>query len=193
MALPLGIITPEPVYAPFLAPLQDWEYDPFQEMVIGGTAIGDGAAGREVQNWVISYASGVIEVSPENGAPQFSLAVEDVLTVSLGFDSNMAVAIAYQTAAGANFYYFSAILNAYTTLTVAGATSCRSSVDDPRLFDSGASDVIFAYVLDEVLYYRQQRDRYTIQYTVGPAAGQTLIKMSFTTLNRMQFELQALP
>lgn len=189
MALPNNIITVTPVYAPFLEPLQSWVYNPLQEKVLGGTAIGNGQAGREVQNWIITYSAGVIDVSPQDGASQFSMSVAGVTSVSLGFDSNMAVAIAYQTAAGANFYYYNTLTAGYSTMTIAGATSCRSCVDDPRLFDSGASDVIFSYVLTSNLYYRVQRERYLTEHGVGPALNSILTKTGFTTAQRMQFEL----
>ncbi len=189
MSLPNDQITDPAVVGAFLAPLEDWTYTPLQEKVIGGTAIGDGAAGRQVQNWIATYDGTSVNVAPEGGSVEFTLPLADVLTVSLGFDSNMAVAIAYQISEGAKLYYYSALDADYATLTIAGATSCRVSVDDPRLFSSGASDVIFGYVLGDVLYYRQQRDRYLVEYEVGPAAGKTLTKMGMSVMSRFQFQL----
>lgn len=189
MALPNNIITVTPVYAPFLEPLQSWPYTPLEEKVLGGTAIGNGQAGRMVQNWFITYASGVINVFPEAGMPQFSMAVAGVQTVSLAFDPNMNVAIAYQTSVGANLYYYNTLIAGYSTMIISGATSCRACVDDPRLFDTGGSDVIFSYVLTSSLYYRVQRERYLVEHGVGPAVKSVLTKTGFTTAQRMQFEL----
>lgn len=186
--LPQNAITPVPVYAGFLAPLQGWTYTPLQEKVLGGTALGDGTAGRAVRNWFVTYVNGNIVVNPEGGAAQLTLPMAGVFTVSLGFDSNMAVAIAYQTVDGANLYYYNTLTSSYSIFPVAGASSCRSSVDDPRTFSSQGSDVIFSYIKSNVLYYRIQRDRYAIEYTVGPAVDAILTKTGFTVANRFQFQ-----
>lgn len=187
--LPLDAVISIATGIPFLEPLNSWVYTPLQEKVLGGTAIGDGAAGRMVQNWFVSYATGMITVYPEGGAPQLTLTIPNVKTVSLGFDANMSVAIAYIDDVGANLYYYNTLTSGYSVLTVAGATSCRACVDDPRTFDSGASDVIFSYVLSDVLYYRVQRERYQTAHTIGNAIKQHLIKAGFTTQQCLEFEL----
>jgi hypothetical protein len=190
VSLPLNTITPAPVLAPFIGPLESWTYTPLREQVLGGTAIGNGEAGRMVKGWEISYVDGVIIINPVNGAPEFTLPIADVLSVSLAFDSNMAVAIAFQTAAGANLYFYSTLTASYDIYTIPGATSCRACVDDPRKFNEGASDVLFGYVLGNVLYYRQQRDRYAVPRLVGPALGSYLSKMGATEGFRVKFELR---
>lgn len=187
MSLPLHTITPTPVRAAFVAPL-DEPYLPLEEAVLGGTAIGDPSQGRQVQRWTVFYDSGFIKVAPESGAVAFSMAVAGVTTVSLDFDSNMAVAIAYQTASGSHLYYFDSLLGHYNTLDILGATSCRVGVDDKRLFNASASDVIFSYTLDDKLYYREQRDRYTVERLVGPSIG-ILLRSGQNVLNRFQWKL----
>lgn len=187
MSLPLHTITPTPVRAAFVAPL-DEPYLPLEEAVLGGTAIGDPSNGRQVQRWTVFYDSGNIKVAPESGAVALTLAVPGVLTVSLDFDANMAVAIAYQTATGAHLYYYDSVLGNYSTFNVLGATSCRVGVDDKRLFNSSASDVIFSYTLDDKLYYREQRDRYLVERLVGPSIG-ILLRSGQNTLNRFQWKL----
>jgi hypothetical protein len=190
VSLPLNLITPAPVLTPFLEPLESWVYDPLRERVLGGTAIGNGSDGRMVKDWEISYAGGVITVNPVGGPAELTLAIAGVTSVSLGFDNNMAVAIAYMTAAGAHLYFYSTLTAGYDTYTVPGATSCRACVDDPRTFDEGASDVLFGYVLGDNLYYRQQRDRYAVPYLVGAAAGGIASKMGATRGIRVKFELR---
>lgn len=188
MSLPLNVITPEPVVADFLAPW-DEPYLPMEESVTGGVAIGDGSQGRQVQRWTIFYEGGIVKVAPESGPVQFTRATPDVQTLSLAFDSNMAVAYAWQSPAGSNLYFFNSLIGGYDTLTIGDGTSCRVGVDDPRRFNEAASDVIFAYTRDGELYWRQQRDRYTIERHVGHSAGRVLRRCAPNKLNRLQFLL----
>lgn len=187
MSIPLHIISPVPVQAEFVAPL-DEPYTPLEESVLGGTAVGNGSAGRQVQKWSVFYDGTAIRVASEGGPVEFSLTVPGVLTVSLAFDTNMAVAVAYQTAVGANLHFYNGVLGAYDTMTIVGATSCRAGLDDQRQFNESASDVIFSYTLDDVLYYREQRDRYLVERVVGPSIG-ILLRTGQNVLNRFQWKL----
>jgi hypothetical protein len=186
MSLPS--ITPEPDVQAFMAPW-DREYRPLEELVAGGTAIGDGEAGRFVQLWVVFYEDGVIKVAPETGTVAFTLAVPGVTQVSLGFDANMSVNIAYQTESGSHLYYFDTLTSSFQTLTVPGADSCRCCADELRVFNVTASDVIFAYTLDGTLFFRRQRDRYLIEYTVGPSDTRRLLRAAPNVHLRFQFKL----
>lgn len=186
MSLPLAQFTIKPQVTPFLPPW-DEPYLPLEEAVTGGVAIGNGAGGRQQQRWTIFYLDGKIQVVPEAGFPvQFSLTVPLVDTVSLGFDSNMQVTIAYQRFNGSHLYYFNSLSSSYETLVIPDGTSCRACCDDPRDLNSAASDVIFGYIRDDHLYYRQQRDRYTVEYPVGPAHG-TLQRAAPAAGGRFQF------
>jgi hypothetical protein len=188
MSLPLDSVTPEPVLAPFVSPADD-VYLPLEERCLGGTAIGDGAAGREVQVWKIAYDGTSVHVGPDGGADQFVQARAGAYTVSLAFDANMALAYAWQSVNGANLYYFDSTLGSYNILTIADATSCRVGVDDTREFLSAASDIIFAYTRGGQLYWRQQRDRYLTERLVGPSGASILHRCAQNTLNRFQFKL----
>lgn len=187
MSLPTGVMTPVPIISPYLPPL-DEDYDPLVSAVTGGTNIGDGAAGRDVQRWTAFYDSGVINVADEAGTIQFTRATVGVTTLSLAFDGNMAVTLGYQTAAGSNLYWFDPTVPGYTVLTVSGTDSCIAATDDARQFNVGASDVLLFYTRDKHLYYRQLRDRYGSEYLVGPAQFK-LLRAGINVKYRFQVEL----
>jgi len=188
--VPLNTFTPSAVVSAYLPPLTD-DYDPLTMRAPGGVAIGDGSQGRETQFWTVSYdaATDVISVTPASTGSPFTLTVADVLSVCLAFDNNMAVALAYMKADGAYLYFFNGLHNAYETLQVPGATSCRVCVDKTTSFYNAGSDVIFAYTLGGTVSYRQQRDRYAIAYDVGPASG-VLTRVGPSAGNRLQLEIQ---
>lgn len=185
--IPLNTFTPTPIVSDFIDPYGR-PYNPLSQYVMGGLAIGDASAGREVQVWNVAYNGANITVRPEVGAVAFSMAQSDVQSVSLAFDNNMGLAIAWTTSSGANLYYFDTLTTAYTTQFFPGITSCRVCVDDARDFYAAQSDVIFSYTLSNTLYYRQQRDRYDIQYTIG-ATTKRLIRAAPNVGNRLQFQL----
>ena len=183
------------VYAPFLPPIDDPIYDPLSMRATGGTDLGDGANGREVQFWGCSYDGANINVVPEVSGSSFALPVADVLSCCLAFDTNMAVAICYTKADGGYLYFFNSLTSSFQTMFIAGVTSCRVAVDKTTEFFNAQSDVIFAYVDDVgMIRWRQQRDRYAIEYTVGAAsAGKVMTRLGPTTDNRLQIQQLEVP
>lgn len=185
-----GAFTVVPVTSDFLPPL-DESYTPLLMRAPGGIAINNGSQGREVQFWTVSYDGAHINVDAEmSGSGSYVLPVAGVLACCLAFDSNMAVAIGYMTASGGHLYYFDSLTGSYQTLDFPRALSCRVAVDKTNAFYSAKSDVIFAYVRDDdTVQYRQQRDRYAIDYPVGVANGETLIRVGPSVDNRLQLQL----
>lgn len=185
--IPSNTFTPQPEVTPFVPPL-DEPYQPLFQRVLGGVALNNPSEGRMYQIWTVEYTSGSIIVSPEGQPSAFEMGAVGVTAVSLAFDNNMGIVLGWQTASGANLYYYDTLTSSYTTRNFPGVTSCRVAVDDPRDFYTASSDVIFGYTISGNLYWRQQRDRYDVEYLVGPATG-NLIKMGPNTGNRLQFML----
>ena len=185
--IPNNAFTTTPVIGTFLY-LQDTVYTPLTQTVMGGIAISDPSKGRLYQPWSVNYDGTNILVNPNTAAAVFTMAVPNVVAVSLAFDSNMGIVLAWITSAGiAVLYYYDSIAVAYTTHSFPGVTSCRLCVDDPADYFVGSSDVIFGYTNGTNLCYRQQRDRYLIEYTIAPST-KLLMRMGPTTANRLQFE-----
>jgi hypothetical protein len=188
--IPSNSFTPSPIQGGFRPP-NDLDYTPLRQIVWGGQAIGDGTKGRLVKYWEVFLDPSGIVVKPVNGEVAFTLTginVSEITTVSLAFDNNMGLVIAYTVPAGAHLYYFNSLTNQYVNRFFTGVISCRVCVDDAREFYSSASDVIFAYTLSGNLYYRQQRDRYDTERLVG-ATPNKLIKLGQSFVNRLQAEL----
>jgi hypothetical protein len=132
--------------------------------------------------------TGLIQVQPSDGSVVFTMTASEVLTISLAFDANMAPVIAWTTPTDANLYYYDTLTSTYITRVFSGITSCRVCVDDPLKFYTSQSDVIFGYTINGNLCYRQQRDRYNIEYIIQPITG-SLTKLAPSSVNRLQFEL----
>lgn len=186
--IPSNAFTVAPVFSAF-SPPYDRTFHSWSQTVLGGIAIGNGSTGRQVQNWTMAYDGVTIRIGPEGSAATFSYAVSAASNVSLAFDANMAVVLCWMTGTGANLYYYDTVSLAYAYRSFAGYTSCRVAVDDARLVATANSDVIFAYTRAGMLYYRQQRDRYNTEYTIGTTTKK-LKQMAPNIGNRLQFELR---
>ena len=186
--IPLGRFTDPALPSDFISPY-DEDYNPIEEATVGGLAIGDGSAGRRVQRWTYFYAGGSINVIPEVGPIGWSMVMPGVETLSGAFDNNMRPVVAYQKADGAYLYRYDEILEDYNTISILNATSSRCVVDDTRDVYNADSDVIWGYILDGNLYYRQQRDRFTIPYLIGPAPYGKLVRVAMNVNNRLQFKV----
>lgn len=186
--IPGNNFTPTPIISTFQPPY-DEPYTALSQNVLGGIALNNSSQGRQYRTWNVTYTGGNIEVRPVGNSIAFTLPAVDVQTVSLAFDNNMGVVIAWKTTGGANLYYYDTLTSQYITRFFSGVLSCRVCVDDARDFYTANSDVIFGYTLGADLYYRQQRDRYDTQYNIGPSVKR-LIRMAPNVGNRLQFELR---
>jgi len=186
--IPANTFTPTPVVSNFQSPY-DQPYNPLLQNVLGGVAIGNPSQGRQLKIWTVAYNGVSITVKPIDGPIAFTLLAADVQTVSLAFDNNMGLVIAWKLlTGGANLYYYDTLTSQYIIRFFPGITSCRVCVDDARDFYTTQSDVIFSYTLNNNLYWRQQRDRYDDEYLIGPTEKR-LRKAAPNIGNRLQFQL----
>lgn len=166
--------------------LVDWEE--------GGIAINDGSQGLQVQTWQCNCdGSNFVLTSPSDPSGTLVLSViETVVDMSFTFDQNMRTFIAYTDDTGAcNYWWFDSTISGYrTSVLPTGSAFARCTLDDKRASQSSASDIILAYTRASELYYRQQRDRYGIEYSlVGSLEDSRLINIGLSTVNRLQFDL----
>lgn len=184
-------ITPTPIVTAMLSP-DSLETNPLVSFETGGVNLNDPSQGRLVKDWTGFLTGHIINVSPVGGSPTTAIVTTTgtITDLSIAFDSNMAVTACWVEDGALKLRWFNTVANAFQIDTFAGAAWGKVSTDDKRPGLESASDVIFAYQRAGVLYYRQERDRYGIEYTVGAVpAGYTLIRMGKNAGNRFQFEL----
>ena len=187
--IPENTFTPEPVVSDFLPP-NDGPYSPLTQTVRGGLALGDNSLGRNSQNWTVDYNANLVSVKSSDNTVRFTLPVNGALSVSLAFDTAMRVVLTWTTLTEAFLYYFDTLTSNYITVAYPGVTSSRVTVDKYEDFFTASSDVIFAYVKNDKLYYRQQRDRYGVERFIKDLTeANILIKVGPNKGNRLQFKL----
>lgn len=136
----------------------------------GGIALSDPSQGLQVQTWVLRLdEGGLFYIYPENGEETLLFTDEGALGCSLAFDQNMRPVVAYEVEGESRLRWFDTVAGEVVTTSYANATDPRVGMDDKRDLSTflGTNDVIFAYLIAGKLKYRQQRDRYTVEYDLG--------------------------
>lgn len=161
------------------------------DMEDGGVALQDPSEGLFSDVWYayINPSNTRIILGKEGGSEVTIIEGTGITEVSLTFDRNMNVAIAYVEGGEAKLNWFDLVANDQVT-TNFGSTyiNPRVSHDDKHPLASETSDVIFAYVRDGDLYYRQQRDRYDTERLLQEDVAGTFRKIGMNVENRLQFE-----
>lgn len=192
--LPGGILSSPAQPAAFIAPRNS--VLPRPELVdqhLGGNDINDASAGVQVQIWTADASDGtnVYLSAPSVVIPELVLTVMDgIAWVGLAFDQLMRPVIVYtKPDDSAWIYWFDGSADAFVSTELpVGSGIPFTCLDDTRALEGGSSDVVVAYVRSATLYYRQQRDRYDVEYSltsVDPA--KTFMQMGMNAGNRLQF------
>lgn len=188
--LPGIVVSEYPVAAPFLAP--DGQRTKTEDFESGGVAVQDTSQGLDGYTWRAWVEDDGVHLQRAGAAGVLWMAAADVTELALAFDQAMRPLIAYAMQDGIlRLRWYDTASAAYGTSQFGPGKNPRLTLDDKRMAQSGASDVIFAYRRDDGLYYRAQRDRYQIEYTVAAGIDYRLelFDVGMTTNNRLCFSL----
>ncbi len=166
---------------------------PLVDVELGGTALNDGVAGLYVQLWTVRYARPDVIVSAPTSPDTVLFSREGITELGLAFDQNMSPFVAFVQEGAAKYWWFDTQAggHVFSDLPV-GSITPRCGMDDKRDVLLAGSDIILAYVRGTNLYYRLQRDRYTVEYLLKTAAGSSLVNIGMNTQHRFQFRLMPL-
>lgn len=170
---------------------KDEPFDPRISRHRGGVAIGDSSKGLNHQTWTLQIDGDDLKLSNSFSPPQVVLTVPSVLECGLAFDQNMRIAIAYQLEDSSNLYYYDSIAGAYATLSIPDGRFARILTDDVRDISNvtNTNDVLFFYVLNNVLCMRVQRDRFLVEYQLRDVTNYKLEHVGMNNRLRVQMNL----
>lgn len=144
------------------APQYSWQ--------LGGIGLSDASQGLQVQDWylqIVNNSDAVISSATQ--APLVLFSVTNLESVSLAFDQNMKAAVAYVSQGNAYLWWYDTTIPGYTIVNLpAGAGAPQATLDDKRNFaiQAGESDIIVSYINTNNLFFRMQRDRFLIEYSL---------------------------
>ena len=162
--------------------VRDWED--------GGIAFNDPSEGLMYQQWHGYIAGNEIRIGPVDGTATVIHTADNLEEMSFTFDQNMRPVIAY-VADGVSYlrWYDSQAAAQVVTNFGEDMKTPRVTLDDKRATQLGVSDVILAYIRNGALYYRQQRDRFGVEYHLGDT-DYYLLRIGMTDKLRLQFNLR---
>jgi len=189
VALPDDVLSTTPVNAAFIGAralpvTRTVDYED------GGIAVQDPSRGSQYQRWRGRLLGENIILDAPEVESFVALSGPDITEISFTFDQNMRPAIAYVQSGVAKLWWFDTVAGEQVVTEYPGAITPRVILDDKRFTQTLNSDVILGYVRDGALYYRQQRDRFTIERLLdaGPHVG--LVKIGFNVQLRLQFLME---
>lgn len=188
--LPGNVLSTEVIPMPFLPP-RDYPPQQLVDFEMGGVGLQDPSRGLQVKIWRCRYLSNLSFVLDADDVADITvLSLPDVTEFSFTFDQNMNVCIAYVDATGAHLWWYDTTLPGRVTLALTGAATPKIALDDKRTGELATSDIILAYIKSGNLYYRQQRDRFTVERLLAAGAGPGLRRIGMGLNWRFLFEIQ---
>ena len=133
---------------------------------MGGVALLDATQGLLVRNWKCWIDNYEVFVQPEGGAQTFLFSGVDITELSFCFDQNMRWSVAYTQSGVLTLRWYDALVSAHVISVFGEGRNPRMCLDDKRRSQYQKSDMIFAYIRGNSVYYRQQRDRFLIERTL---------------------------
>jgi hypothetical protein len=191
--LPDHVLSTRPIIAPFLFP-KDIESNPVVDYELGGIGLNDTTEGLRYQPWKgriklgVNYVGSVM-LSSANYPETVHYAADNLSSVSVTFDQNMNPAIAYMQGEEAKLRWYDTTIPAYDVITLpTGSKFPRVCLDDKRELQTAVSDIILAYTRGGKLYFREQRDRFLVEYELYDGVVLDLIMLGMNKVNRLQFQ-----
>lgn len=159
----------------------------------GGLALNNPSQGLTTQLWRMDIVGNDLVLSQNGANPQVILTAPGITEVSFTFDQNMNIFVAYVKNGQAYYYWYDGRIPGYTTVALpAGSISPRVTLDDkrPLSLTLGQTDINLAYVRNNNLYCRAQREDYATEHLLQSGVNGKLIKMNMNVGGRVQFMLQ---
>lgn len=193
MSLPQHTLSNPTVIGYLLFP-DNADPSPLMDYELGGVALNDPSQGLRVKTWYCkTVIDGVkeitsISIGASDVVPIVFLVGDGITEASFAFDQNMNPVVAYMQNGQAKFYWFDTAVSGYvTTVLPAGTRSPKCCLDDKRPSQVAASDILLFYARGTKLYYREQRDRYLVEYELANVSlGEDVLVAGMTDKLRIQ-------
>lgn len=154
----------------------------------GPIALNDPSAGLFYQIWHGQVYEGGVFLFSDLVERQDILSQLDITEMSFTFDQNGRPSVVYVQYGIANIWWYDSTVGGMaTTLIGSGVISPKVILDDKRQTQTNSSDIILGYIRNENLYYRQQRDRFGVEYLLARGVVGRLQKLGMGNNLRLQF------
>lgn len=142
----------------------------------GGIALNDPSQGLFYQIWKAEIIKNKdtqqteIWVEASEVTPFLWRAADGITFVSITFDQNMRLHVVWTEQDVTYLYWYDSLIANHTTTNYGSYITPYITLDDKRELESDVNDILFFYLkTDGKLYYRQQRDRFTVEREIFTA------------------------
>lgn len=156
----------------------------------GGAQLNDAQLGINVQDWDGRVLSDVFYVSSPTHAESSIIPVVGAKTATFAFDRNMQPVVCWNTDTNSKLYFFNSLTDQFETMVLTGIKRAMVFHDDVRDSATARSDVLMVYQKNTGLYYRQQRDRYAVEYLIRSIVAGQLASCGMGVANRLVFKME---
>lgn len=158
----------------------------------GPIAIQDVSQGFDYQIWRGRLIDDDVYIGAVN-TPEFIIFNKRCINwISFTFDQSGRYILAYIVGDSLWLYWYDSFIEDYRDSYLCdGVTSVCITMDDPRFYQTGNSNIILGYTRNGDLCARKQEDRYTIETVLITGVGGVLIKMGLNNISRFQYLFQA--
>jgi hypothetical protein len=163
---------------------------------LGGVGIQDVSEGLLVKLWTveaIQHPDDTVDVVLSAPGTDSTVLFSGlgIVEVDLAFDQNMNIFVAYVQQGVSKYYWWDPIAGAMVHSALPDlCRSPRCCLDDRRVFNSDASDILLCYVNPtNQLCVRYQRDRYAIENVLLPGVIESLVHVGMNSVGSVQFGL----
>lgn len=167
--IPEERISSEQLRSAFLGAKNSPDIGPMLDRENGGVALQDPSQGLLVRQWLGTASSTQIQISTQGVSPIVVVNDVDISEFSFSFDQNMNVVVAYVAGGVTKLNWFDVMVPGQVTTSFGSLVTPKVSLDDKHELANDTSDVIFSYIRDGSLYYRQQRERYQTERLLADA------------------------
>jgi len=190
MSLPNNTRSDPAITAPFIFP-DSLERELLVDYELGGVALNNPSQGLLVQRWTLTLVGDDVTVSPDSGGSTVLFTLSGITELSLAFDQNMHPFVTYILSGDAWYWWFDSLLvEQVHTQMASDVENTRCCTDDKRPQLTASSDIILAYKRGSSLFYRQQRDRYGVEYDLDFSSSLPLNRVGMTNNLRLKFEFR---
>ncbi len=156
---------------------------------VGLSDTGQGLMSHTWRAWTDSKAIYIQRSDLSNDTAKTLLATPNITEIDLTFDQNMRPVLTYVSNDIAKLYWYDTVSQSQVITDFPNVQNPRVSLDDKRSFNTANSDVIFAYINNDQLCCRYQRERYGIEHALHQLPPNAKLgKIGMGTTNRFLFD-----
>lgn len=149
----------------FITPTRNSGYIDYE---LGTSAIATPSSNGFTELWSCYYdkVTGAIQLFKVSD-PEAKSTVTSVMNaryIGFAFDQNMRPSVCYSLGDDAYLYWFDSMLGTFTITHIPNAVTPCVNLDDPRAISSAVNDIVLAYISNDQLCVRYQRERFLIEH-----------------------------